>query len=252
MTAGARVARASRSSAARSAGTTTAPRTPSWAAGGSRRAPPTATGRATTWTATRPVAARPGAAAASRSVRPSATGPIAAAGPQGCDSFLTGCLQFRYGQCNQDVECMGRIVCRVVACVPPWQVDPTCTTAVAVDNSTAEQNESCWTPAPPMPPCNSPTTNCQVVGMVPSVDGGGYAVLTSFGLLLGVRRLHEGGRRVRAPPRRAGRRGRHLPHRRLLARRGRRRHLRLRRGAVPRVHGRPSAQRARGRHGGHR
>jgi hypothetical protein len=106
-------------------------------------------------------------------------------GSQGCDSFLTGCLQFRYGQCNQDVACMGRIVCRVVACVPPWQVDPTCTTAVAVDNATAEQNESCWTPAPPMPPCNSPATNCQVVGMVPTTDGRGYAVLTSFGRLLG-------------------------------------------------------------------
>jgi hypothetical protein len=105
-------------------------------------------------------------------------------GPNGCDSFLTGCLQFRYGQCNQDVACMGRIVCRVVACVPPWQVDPTCTTAVAVDNSTAEQNEPCWTPAPPAPPCNSPTTKCQVVGMVPSSDGGGYAVLTAFGLLV--------------------------------------------------------------------
>jgi hypothetical protein len=45
-------------------------------------------------------------------------------GARGCDSYLTGCLQFRYGQCNQDVACMGRIVCRVVACVPPWQVDP--------------------------------------------------------------------------------------------------------------------------------
>ena len=41
-------------------------------------------------------------------------------GPAGCNSFLTGCLQFRYGQCNQNVACMGRIVCRVVACVPPW------------------------------------------------------------------------------------------------------------------------------------
>ena len=106
-------------------------------------------------------------------------------GPLGCDSYLTGCLQFRYGQCNQDVACMGRIVCRVVACVPPWTVDPTCTTAVAVDNGTAEQNEPCWTTAPPAPLCTSPATNCQVVGMVPSADGGGYAVLTAFGRLFG-------------------------------------------------------------------
>ena len=106
-------------------------------------------------------------------------------GSLGCDSYLTGCLQFRYGQCNQDVACMGRIVCRVVACVPPWTVDPTCTTAVAVDNGTAEQNEPCWTTAPPAPLCTSPATNCQVVGMVPSADGGGYAVLTAFGRLFG-------------------------------------------------------------------
>ena len=104
-------------------------------------------------------------------------------GPQGCNSFLTGCLQFRYGQCNQNVACLGRIVCRVVACVPPWQVDPSCTTAVAVDNATAEQNEPCWTPAPPVPPCRSAATNCQVVGMAPSHDGGGYGVVTSFGAL---------------------------------------------------------------------
>ena len=104
-------------------------------------------------------------------------------GAQGCDSYLTGCLQFRYGQCNQNVPCMGRIVCRVVACVPPWQVDPSCTTAVAVDNATAEQNEACWTPAPPAPPCASAATNCQVVGLAVSADGNGYGVLTSFGRL---------------------------------------------------------------------
>ena len=102
-------------------------------------------------------------------------------GPAGCNSYLTGCLQFRYGQCNQNVACMGRIVCRVVACVPPWQVDPTCTRAVAVDNATAEQNEPCWTPAPPAPPCSSASTNCQVVGMAPSHDGAGYGLVTAFG-----------------------------------------------------------------------
>jgi hypothetical protein len=106
-------------------------------------------------------------------------------GSQGCDSYLTGCLQFRYGQCNQDVACMGRIVCRVVACVPPWQVDPSCTTVVAVDNSTAEQNEPCWTPTPPMPPCTSVATNCKVVGIAANGDDAGYAVLTSTGKLFG-------------------------------------------------------------------
>ena len=110
------------------------------------------------------------------------TGPCGC-GSQGCNSFLESCLQFRYGQCNQNVACVGRIVCRVVACVPPWTIDPSCTTAVAVDNGTAEQNESCWTPAPPTPPCTSPATNCEVVGITSSTDGGGYAIVTSFGRL---------------------------------------------------------------------
>ncbi len=69
-----------------------------------------------------------------------------------CNNFVSGCFQFRYGQCNQDVGCIGRILCRVVACVPPWTVDPTCTTTNAVDDATAEQNVACWTTAPPAPP----------------------------------------------------------------------------------------------------
>jgi hypothetical protein len=108
-------------------------------------------------------------------------------GPSGCDSYLTGCLQFRYGQCNQDVACIGRIVCRVVACVPPWTVDPTCTTTNAEDDGTAEQNAACWTTAQPSPAplaCGSALTNCQVVGMAPSSDGSGYAMVTAFGKLL--------------------------------------------------------------------
>ena len=108
-------------------------------------------------------------------------------GPDGCDSYMTGCLQFRYGQCNQDVACMGRIVCRVVACIPPWEVDPSCTTANAEDDGTAEQNVACWTSAPPAPPpapCDSASTNCQTVGIAASADGHGYGLLTSFGRVL--------------------------------------------------------------------
>ena len=107
-------------------------------------------------------------------------------GPAGCNSYATGCFQFRYGQCNQDVACVGRIVCRVVACVPPWEVDPSCTTTNAEDDSTAEQNVACWTaapPSPPPPPCTSPATNCQVIGLAATADGGGYGILTSFGKL---------------------------------------------------------------------
>ena len=104
-------------------------------------------------------------------------------GPGGCNSWATGCFQFRYGQCNQNVACMGRIVCRVVACIPPWEIDASCTTTSAQDQSTAEQDAPCWSPGVP-PPCNSPATNCQVIGIAASPDGNGYAILTSFGRLL--------------------------------------------------------------------
>ncbi|HUZ10793.1 MAG TPA: hypothetical protein VMU76_11575 [Acidimicrobiales bacterium] len=104
-------------------------------------------------------------------------------GANGCNSWATGCFQFRYGQCNQDVACLGRIVCRVVACIAPWEIDASCTTANAQDNSTAQQNAPCWSPNDPTP-CTSPATNCQVVGIASSLDGGGYGILTSFGRLL--------------------------------------------------------------------
>jgi hypothetical protein len=119
---------------------------------------------------------------------PGCDGTSCGCGPAGCSSWATGCFQFRYGQCNQQIDCIGRIVCRVVACVPPWTVDPTCTTTLAVDNATAEMNASCWTTAPPAPPaplCASPLTDCMVIGMAPSSDGAGYAMVTSFGRILG-------------------------------------------------------------------
>ena len=71
---------------------------------------------------------------------PGCDGADCACGPDGCDSWVTGCFQFRYGQCNQQIDCIGRIVCRVVACVPPWTIDPTCTTTLAEDDSTAEMD----------------------------------------------------------------------------------------------------------------
>ena len=118
---------------------------------------------------------------------PECDGVTCGCGTNGCDSYATNCFQFRYGQCNQQLDCIGRIVCRVVACVPPWEIDPTCTTTNAEDDSTAEQNAACWTPAFPIPnpgPCASPLTNCQVVGMAPSPDGAGYGMVTSFGRML--------------------------------------------------------------------
>ncbi|HUC37607.1 MAG TPA: hypothetical protein VMR97_10850 [Acidimicrobiales bacterium] len=69
-----------------------------------------------------------------------------------CGNWVTGCFQFRYGQCNQDVACMGRIVCRVVSCVAPWEIDSTCTTTNAQDDSTANMNAPCNTAVPAPPP----------------------------------------------------------------------------------------------------
>ena len=157
-------------------------------------------------------------------------------GPDGCNSWVTGCFQFRYGQCNQQIDCIGRIVCRVVACVPPWTVDPTCTTTLAVDNSTAEMTAACWTsappspPPPPPPPCFSPQTQCMATGLAASADAGGYARGHVVREGPPLRRLPLAGRRVHRAPGRAGRRhGRHRDRARLLAGRRRRRHLRLRR-----------------------
>ena len=66
-----------------------------------------------------------------------------------CDNRRTCCNQFRYGQCHQEIACAGPVVCRVISCVPPWQVDSACTTASATDNRTADHNAPCNTNGPP-------------------------------------------------------------------------------------------------------
>ena len=73
-------------------------------------------------------------------------------GQNNCNNWVTGCFQFRYGQCNQHVTCLGRIICRVVSCEAPWDVDASCTRTFAVDNGTAEMNVSCNTKTPPAAP----------------------------------------------------------------------------------------------------
>jgi len=60
-----------------------------------------------------------------------------------CHSRSVECARFRYGQCNQHVECVGAIQCRVVTCVPPWEWDPSCTTEVATDDQTALHDRPC-------------------------------------------------------------------------------------------------------------
>lgn len=60
-----------------------------------------------------------------------------------CGNRKACCTAFRYGQCNQQVSCLGPIVCRVVTCTPPWRFDPTCTTATATDNNTRWHHRPC-------------------------------------------------------------------------------------------------------------
>lgn len=60
-----------------------------------------------------------------------------------CNNRKSGCVHFRYGQCNNQIACLGPILCRVVTCLPPWQIDPTCTTTVLVDQNTAWHDRPC-------------------------------------------------------------------------------------------------------------
>ncbi len=63
--------------------------------------------------------------------------------PGTCDHRRHCCNEFRYGNCNQQVACVGPVVCRVVSCRPPWQWEPGCTTVSATANQTAEHTAPC-------------------------------------------------------------------------------------------------------------
>ena len=60
-----------------------------------------------------------------------------------CGRRVSGCNYFRYGQCNQHVECAGAIVCRVATCVPPYRMDLGCSDETFWDNSTANHSADC-------------------------------------------------------------------------------------------------------------
>jgi hypothetical protein len=60
-----------------------------------------------------------------------------------CNNRKACCTHFRYGQCHQEIPTMGAIYCRVVTCTPPWQLDATCTTTLAVDNNTRFHDAPC-------------------------------------------------------------------------------------------------------------
>ncbi|MEI2818374.1 MAG: hypothetical protein V9E99_18250 [Microthrixaceae bacterium] len=60
-----------------------------------------------------------------------------------CNNWKAGCNKFRYGQCNQHIECLGPIVCRVATCTPPWMFDASCTTAARTDENTRYHSRPC-------------------------------------------------------------------------------------------------------------
>lgn len=61
-----------------------------------------------------------------------------------CDHRKTCRTRFRYGQCNNDVPCVGPIICRVVTCTPPWTITKfDCDATDAVDNFTRFHNRPC-------------------------------------------------------------------------------------------------------------
>ena len=59
------------------------------------------------------------------------------------DNWKTGCNKFRYGQCNQNIPCLGPIVCRVATCTPPWLFDFSCTTSSRTDEATRYHTRPC-------------------------------------------------------------------------------------------------------------
>ena len=79
----------------------------------------------------------------------------------GCDTRKVNCNYFRYGGCAQFIPHVGPIVCRMVTCVPPYELDIGCGPSGAVDNSTANHFTDCslYTPAPPPPPPPPPSAS---------------------------------------------------------------------------------------------
>ncbi|GAC1361788.1 MAG: hypothetical protein NVSMB32_01240 [Actinomycetota bacterium] len=87
-----------------------------------------------------------------------------------CHNRQAGCRTFRYGRCNQNVACVGRLACRVVSCTPAWLLDPSCSTVAATDNATADHHE----------PCMDQLVTA-IVAMAATPSGGGYWLVGADG-----------------------------------------------------------------------
>jgi len=94
-----------------------------------------------------------------------------------CDTRKSYCTYFRYGQCNQDVEWIGPIACRMVTCVPPYTLALGCTADGAVDNTTADHTAPCLT----NPPINTNSGDDDMPAVLVSDNTGAWWALHSSG-----------------------------------------------------------------------
>jgi hypothetical protein len=112
-------------------------------------------------------------------------------GTGSCDQRLVCCNQFRYGQCHQELACVGPVVCRVASCRPPWELDPSCTTTPATANETALHTAPCldetgkafvtaFGGAPKLGSPRRPPT-APIVGIAATPSGNGYWLVGSDG-----------------------------------------------------------------------
>jgi hypothetical protein len=100
-----------------------------------------------------------------------------------CNTRRVYANYFRYGQCHQEIGILGPIACRLVTCTPPYTVaEYACTTALAVDNSTAEHApaKGCAPPAPPIIPVVTGTATSPAAGQVAVFYRGGTGNVFGF------------------------------------------------------------------------
>lgn len=64
-------------------------------------------------------------------------------GCRDCQSRKDGCTVFRYGNCSNHVACVGPIMCRVVTCTKPWEIEPSCSQVVRTDERTRNHHRPC-------------------------------------------------------------------------------------------------------------
>ncbi|MGH9059243.1 MAG: hypothetical protein ACRDZY_06975, partial [Acidimicrobiales bacterium] len=94
-----------------------------------------------------------------------------------CGLEHIGCAAFRYGQCHTEIACSGRILCRVITCTPPWEIDPSCSTVTFTDEATA----GAFAPCQDGPTSFGPPP---VVAMASSRSGQGYWMVDQAGTVL--------------------------------------------------------------------